>query len=107
MERFKTSNGIEMLRCNLLNWAISNKYVEGYKGVNPEVYYINIGSIDEMWSCMVYLDTNILSIANVSYSSEEVFRFKIDDLEQATDIVYRFAEGMNKLDSLKDTIYLS
>lgn len=106
MNRFKTKNGINMISCLPLNWQVEKTYVSTVPDeLNPEFYLINVGSIDEMWQCALIPKTMILSFCSAHYSKSEVYRFKVSSLEEASELVLKFAEGMNRLDDLKDTIY--
>jgi len=106
--RFKTSNGITMLRCKPLSWEIIKRYSITLDGkLNPEDLVIHIGGLDEMYQALLNLDTMILSFTNSGWDSDDgVYRFKVKTIEDASILVMQFAEGMNKVDSFKGTIYL-
>lgn len=106
MKRFRTKNGIDMIRCLPLNWQILKKYrIHNPEEENPEFYIINVGSLDEMWQCTLIPETMILSFCSLHYSKDEVYRFKVETLEEASEMVLKFAKGMNRLNDIKDTIY--
>lgn len=105
MERFTTKNDILMLRCFPLNWEITQKYAYDYEP-NPELYVINVGSLSDMWQCLLHPETMIISFTSLHYSNDEVYRFKVDTIEEASEMVLKFAKGMNILDSLDNTIYM-
>lgn len=102
--RFTTTNGVLMLRCHPLNWRIEKTYAIA-RDPNPEFFVINIGSLDEMWQATLIPETMILSFCSVAYSADEVYRFQVDFIEEASEMVLKFAKGMGRLDDLKGTIY--
>jgi hypothetical protein len=104
MTRYITPNGLNMIKCYPLNWQVENVYAAKVK-YNPEYYSIAIGSIDQMWKAIIFPETMILSFSSVSYSHDEVYRFKVETLEEASELVLKFAKGMGRLDDLVDTIY--
>lgn len=104
MERFTTSNDILMLRCIPLNWEIVQKYALEYEP-NPELYVINVGSLSDMWQCLFNPETMIISFTSLHYSNHGVYRFKVDTIEEASQMVLKFAEGMDQMENLKGTIY--
>jgi hypothetical protein len=105
-ETFKSKNGINMIRCYPLNWQVGKKYAAVMDGeLNPIFYFINIGSIDDMWQATLIPESMILSFCSLHYSHHEVYKFKVDSLEEASEMVLKFSKGMNRLDDIKETIY--
>ncbi len=101
---FLTGNGIKMLRCYPLNWRIGKTYVID-TDPNPIFYVIDIGSISDMWQATLIPETMIVSFTSLHYSLDEVYRFKVDSIEEGSNLVLKFAMGMNQLEHLKGTIY--
>lgn len=102
-EIYKTKNNLTMIKGGLLDWQRKNKY----HGSNEETYFytIYVGSMSGGHICNYEFETNLLSIAYSSYSSDDPsLRFKVSSIEEASDIVAKFAIGMNI--DLKDTIYM-
>jgi hypothetical protein len=101
---YKTSNNLRMLKCFPLNWRISKKYAIE-KENNPDFYIIDVGSMStEMWQAILVPETMTLSFTCVSNSCDS-FRFKVNSIEEASEIVLKFVKGMNQLKHLKETIY--
>jgi len=104
-KRYTSDNGFTMIKCLPLNWRVENKYVIPFKNeINPEMYYIYIGSFLNMWQCSFNLENNIVSFTSTHYSNDEIYRFKVSNLEEVSNLTYQFSEGMNQLENLKDTI---
>ena len=97
-KEFLSSNDLRMMPTSKLNWRIESTYRDN---TGPDYYLISVGTIGDMHICL--FEKGILSITHLSYSSDFVLKFKVDDLEAANVIVLAFAEGMNH--SFKDTIY--
>lgn len=104
MTTYTTSNGCNMLECYPLNWRIEKTYAIECEN-NPDFYVIDIGSLADMWQATLIPETMILSFCSLHYSKDEVYRFKVRSIEQASELVLSFAEGMNQLESLEGTIY--
>ena len=95
-----------MLKSHPLNWRIENKYnIVNRNEDNPIFYCISVGSLDDMWLASLIPETMILSFTSYHYSNNEVYRFKVDSIEDASEIVLKFAKGMDRLSDLHDTIY--
>ena len=104
--KYTTKNNLEMLKCYPLNWRVEKKYAITHPGeVNPEFYVINIGSLSDMWQVAYIPETMIVSFHSMHYSNHEVYKFKVDNIEQASLLAMMFAEGMNQVDNLRDTIH--
>jgi hypothetical protein len=102
--KYKSTNGINMLKCFPLSWEICKTYAIECQP-NPEFYIIVVGSIDDMWQATLIPETMILSFCSVHYSANEVYRFKVESVEEASELVLKFAKGMNRIDDLINTIY--
>lgn len=102
MERYKSVNGLNMLRCSPLNWKIERAHRDG---TGPEIFCISVGSIGEMFICVCTPEENKLSISNMSYSSDCSLQFKVGSFEEASKMVLSFAQGMGLDQNLKGTIY--
>ncbi len=90
--RFRTSNGLTMLRCEPLNWRVEGKY---YDGSGPEFYTISLGGMSQMHTCVYDPREKLLSISLMMYSSDDPpLMFKVYDEVEASAIVERFAIGM-------------
>jgi hypothetical protein len=103
-KRYRSSNGIEMLECLPLNWQIIKTYAIECDP-NPECYIIHIGGLGDMWQALLDPEKMIVSFCSLAYSADEVYRFKVESLEEASEMVLKFAKGMNQEESLKETIY--
>jgi hypothetical protein len=103
--KYTTKNGILMLKCYPLNWRVEKKYYDGTMEINPDFYVIAIGGLSDMWQAGLDPDTMVLSFASIHYSSNEVYRFKVDSIEEASEMALKFAKGMRILESLDGTIY--
>lgn len=103
--RFTTSNRIPMISCEPLSWQVQKTYHGDHIKPNPEFYSIGIGDMAEMWLATFLPETMELNFSNYSEDSHDIVRFKMDSLEQASDMVLRFAKGMGMEDNLKETIY--
>lgn len=104
MKTFKLKNGVEIYQCLPLNWRVEKTYAIDIPN-NPKFLIINVGSIADMWQATLIPETMILSFCSVHYSNNEIYRFKVDSIEEASKWVLKFAEGMNCLEDLKETIY--
>lgn len=99
------NNGIRILRCYPLNWEIHERYAVKTKP-NPEFFYtISVGSIGDIWQASLIPETMILSFTSLHYSKSEVYRFKVDTFEEASEMVLKFAKGMQQIENLEHTIY--
>lgn len=97
---------MKIFRCSPLNWEIEKKYVSlKEREDNPEIYVIHIGSLDDMWSVVFNPKTMIYSFTSVHYSKDEVYKFKVDSIEEASQLAEKFAIGMGRLDDIEGTIY--
>lgn len=104
--RYKSRNHLEMLKCYPLNWRVEKKYAIVNPGEeNPELYMISVGSLSQLWTAILVPETMILSFSELSYSADEVYRFKVESIEEASELVLKFAKGMDKYENLKGTIY--
>lgn len=101
MKTFISSNGINMVECQLYNWRVEPIY---HGKPEPTVYVMNMGSMSQMYQALYDPKTEILSLCDIAYSSDEVFRFYCSDLEEAEVIVAAFIKA-NEMD-MEDTIYL-
>lgn len=108
MRRYKLQNGCVMLECKPLNWRVEKTYYEDAISPgdpNPEFYIINVDNMNDMYQCTLIPETMILSFCSTAYSSNTVIRFKVNNIEEASRMVERFAIGMGMMDSLEGTIY--
>jgi hypothetical protein len=104
--KYKSTNGIDMLKCFPLNWEICKTYTIVNTGeLNPEFYVIRVGWLDDMWQASLIPETMVLSFCSLHYSANEVYRFKVETMEEASELVLKFAKGMNRIDDLINTIY--
>jgi len=85
MEKFE-KNGITVIKCEPLNWVVEN-----------EICYIGVGDMGLMRYCVYYDSKNIVSIDGL--------KFRADTYEEASEMVQRFADGMEK--NLEGSIYKS
>lgn len=95
---YTTSNGIRMVKCEPLNWRFED---------NPNIFIIHVGSLDDMWQATYRESDQILSITSLHYSNDEVFKFKMGSLEDASQLVKKFAMGMGRWEDMKDTIFVT
>lgn len=96
---YKTRNDLTMVEAGVFNWQRESKY---YGKEEPYTYSIYVGSMADGHYCL-YHDDKTLSIA---YSGEEggpTLIFKVSSIEEASDIVKKFSDGM-EID-LSGTIY--
>jgi hypothetical protein len=104
--RYKSVNNLEMLKCDPLNWRVEKTYATVNPGEeNPEFYIISVGSISQMWNAILIPETMILSFYEMSYSGNGVYRFRVENIEEASELVLKFAKGMNQYENLEGTIY--
>jgi len=89
-----------MVKGEVYNWRVEPKY---HGQEEPFAYVIHMGGMAEMFQALYDPDTEILSLCNIAYSSDEVFRFYCASLWDAEIIVHAFIKA-NKFD-MKDTIY--
>tara|TARA_R110000772_G_scaffold35637_4_gene85809 strand:+ start:23731 stop:24048 length:318 start_codon:yes stop_codon:yes gene_type:complete len=93
------SNGVNMIESIPLNWEVRK---ENSDGSGDEYFSIFIGGMGEGHICI--FKKGILTISNMMYSSDDPpLRFKIENLREASKIIYSFSQGMN--DDLVGTIY--
>jgi hypothetical protein len=99
---------MQMIECKPLNWQVQKKYARtvGHE-VNPEFYTIHVGSLSDMWQASLLPESMILSFTSMHYSNDEVYRFKVESIKEASEMVLKFAKGMDQLENLKNTIYMS
>ena len=100
MERYKSTNGLDMLRCQPLNWRIQRTYRDG---TGPEFFSISVGSLSEMFVCVYIPEEKTLSFSNMSYSSDCSVKFRVENFQDASKMVLSFAEGMCR--DIKETIF--
>lgn len=101
MEEIVADNGIRLLKCKPLNWKIQHTYADG---TGPIYYSIHVGDMAEMWSCIYNPDDKILSIAKMAYSSDDVLRFKVNEIERASEMVKSLGDGIGH--DFSNTIYV-
>lgn len=100
-KEFKTSNHLTMIKSKPYNWQ---KQTVNQDGTGGFFYSIYVGGMAEGHICIYKDNEKLLSIAYMAYSSDDPsLKFKVDSIEDAGEIVKKFAEGM-KVD-MKDTIY--
>ena len=93
METFTTTNNLKMVRSEVYNWQVCPKY---HGKSEPFAYVIHMGGLADMFQALYDPDTEILSLCNIAYSSDEVFRFYCASLWDAEIIVHAFIKA-NKL----------
>jgi hypothetical protein len=103
METYRTKNNIEMVSCEPLNWQIIRPTFDA-DPYGP-LYVIYIGSLSDMWQASFSFENMTVSFTSMHYSDHEVYRFKVDSIEEASELVLKFAKGMNRVEDLKETIY--
>ena len=100
METFRTIKGLMMAVGELYNWRIQPVYENQPE---PTVLVIHLGDMSEMYQCLYDQRTEILSICNIAWSADEVFRFYCASLWDAEFIVTAYIKA-NEFD-ITDTIY--
>ena len=100
-------NGVTMLKCKPLNWQVRKLYAApiNEEEANRILYVIDVGGIDDMWEVIYVPEEAQLIFSSVHYSNHEVYKFKVDSFEQASDWVLRFAKGMDREKDIEGTIY--
>lgn len=97
-EIYIESNGVVMIESFPLNWERSGVYTDN---IPPYFYSIYVGQMSGGYMCIYKEEENELSINCTS--GEDPIVFKVDSIEDAGEIVNKFAKGM-KVD-LEDTIH--
>lgn len=100
MERYTSTNDLNMIVTPTLNWRIEK---ENRDGSGEEFYTVYVGGMAEGWIWLLDPRNLMLSCSNLSYSSNETVRFKVDSIDQASIMVNAFAEGMGI--NMEGTIY--
>ena len=100
METFTSSNGLKMVKSEVYNWQVSPVY---HGQEEPTVFVIHMGGIAQMYQALYDPKTEILSLCDTAYSSDEVFRFYCPTLWDAEIITQAFIKA-NDID-MKETIY--
>lgn len=103
-KRYKLGNGLQMVECHPLNWRVEKKYAIECKP-NPEFYVIDVGGISDMWQALFDPEKMKVSFSSMAYSADEVYRFSVESLEEASEMVLKFAKGMDQIDNLRGTVY--
>ena len=100
---FQSKNGLTMLDCKPLNFLRQSVYA-GETGA-PYFYSIYVGGFADGHTCVYDDEKKTLIISYSAYSSDDPnLIFKVDSIEEASELVLKFSKGMNiKLD---DTIYI-
>jgi hypothetical protein len=93
-----------MYKCLPLNWRIEKTYAIDCDP-NPEFLLIHVGSLSDMWQCTLFPEAMLLTICSCHYSDYERYRFKVESIEEASELVLKFAKGMDQIDNLNETIY--
>lgn len=90
-----------MVEAGCLNWQ---KQTINRDGTGGYFYNIYVGGLAEGHICNYRDEEKLLSIAYAAYSSDDPsLRFKVKDINEASEIVKKFADGM-KVD-MSGTIY--
>ena len=100
MKTFKAPNGINMLKCQPLNFQVQHTYRDN---TGPLFYSISVGGMAEMHSCLYKPEDGVVSIASLAYSDDYVLRFKVTSFEEASKLIKQFADGMGV--DMSGTIY--
>jgi len=90
-----------MYACKPLNFQRVSIYHGQEK---PYGYMISVGSLAQMYVCTYDPDEGSLSITDMAYSSDWVIKFKVDSIEEASQLVKKFADGMEV--DMSETIYM-
>jgi hypothetical protein len=100
MREFVSSNGLNMVECELYNWKKEPIY---HGKPEPFAYVIHMGGLAEMYQALWNPQTEMLGLCSMAYSSTETFRFYCPTLWDAEVIVASFIKA-NKFD-MNETIY--
>lgn len=103
MKTFKTNNGLLMLACLPLSFQVESTYRDG---TGDSFYSIHVGSFSESYMCTYIPKEGVLRITNTAYSSDALFKFKVDSFETASKLVLSFTIGMGLQEDMRDTIYM-
>lgn len=99
---FVSKNGLTMTDTNPVFWEILTKYVDGTGDLFYKIY-VNTSFMD---GHLCIFKNNILSINRVRYSADEPsIKFKVNSIEEAGELVLKFADGMGCLKDFKESIY--
>jgi hypothetical protein len=93
METYKRSNGLIMIKGIHMDWEKQPIY---HEQEDPFVYSYAVGTMSDMWIVNYYPQDEEVRIANMAYSKDEVFIFKVTNLEQAEFIALSFTKGMGQ-----------
>lgn len=93
MKTYVSSNGITMAEGHKMNWEYSSLNEDG---TGEMVHSYCVGSMSEMWTVNYYCKRKELRIANMAYSSNDVFVFRANNLEEAEFIALSFTKGMGQ-----------
>jgi len=99
---FKSKNNVDLTDTPPIYWEVLTEYVDGS---GPLFYKVYVGtSFMDGHNC-IFKD-NILSISRIRYSADEPsIKFKVNSIEEAGEMVLKFAEGMGCIKDFKKTIY--
>ena len=100
MKEFVSSNGLNMVAGEVYNWQVCPVY---HDKPEPFVYVIHMGGLALMYQALYDPKTEMLSLCNTAYSSDEVFKFYCTNIWEAEIVVHAFIKG-NEID-MKETIY--
>ena len=89
---YVSSNGIDMVEGKLLNWCKTPVY---YDKKEPFGLTVSLGNMIDMYSILYKPDVNIISFTSMSESSSDVFRFYVENINDAEKIVMAFSKGNN------------
>lgn len=88
-----SSNALTMVESQPLNWRRESVYANS--NIEPYFYSIYVGGIANGHICNFQEETMVLTISNIAYSSDDPpLKFKVDSIEDAGNIVAKFAKGM-------------
>ena len=93
MKTYVSSNGITMLKGHKMNWEYSSLNADG---TGPMVLGYSVGNMSEMWVVNYHTTEKEVRIANMRESSNDVFVFHVNNLDEAEFIALSFTKGMKQ-----------
>lgn len=104
MKTFKTRNGMTMSDTTPLFWEQQHTYADN---TGPIFYsiYVSTAFMDGHL-CVYDPDKQIVSISFARHSSDDPsMKFEVNSIEEAGELVIKFAKGMNCLRDLESSVY--
>lgn len=99
---FLSKNNLTMTDTKPVFWQVLTEYADG----SGDLFYLIYVNTDFMDGHSCVYQNNLLSINRIRYSADEPsIKFKVDSIEEAGELVLKFARGMKCLDYFKETIY--